>query len=65
MAAALQDACDGATPVLLRIEAQAGHGGADRVHSAVETWTDIYAFLFATLGMSAALVVRGVSNSPR
>jgi prolyl oligopeptidase len=52
MAAALQDAGDGETPALLRIEAHAGHGGADRVRSAVETWTDIYAFLFATLGMS-------------
>jgi prolyl oligopeptidase len=52
MAAALQDAGGGRTPVLLRIEANAGHGGADKVSSAVETWTDIYAFLFATLGVS-------------
>jgi prolyl oligopeptidase len=51
MAAALQEVCDGRTPVLLRIETHAGHEGADQIRSAVETWTDIYAFLFSTLGM--------------
>jgi prolyl oligopeptidase PreP (S9A serine peptidase family) len=54
MAAALQEVCDGSTPVLLRIETHAGHEGADQIRSAVETWTDIYAFLFSALGMSPA-----------
>jgi prolyl oligopeptidase len=52
MAAALQEVCNGQTPVLLRVETHAGHAGADQIRSAVETWTDIYAFLFSVLGMS-------------
>jgi hypothetical protein len=55
MAAALQDVCDGRTPVLLRIETHAGHEGADQIRSAVETWTDIYAFLFSALGISPSV----------
>ncbi len=52
MTAALQEACGGRAPVLLRIEPHAGHGGADRIRSVVETWTDVYAFLFGALGIS-------------
>jgi prolyl oligopeptidase len=52
MTAALQAAGTGG-PVLLRIEAHAGHGGADLVSSAVATYTDYYAFLFDQLKMSA------------
>ncbi len=51
MAAALQAA--GPQPVLLRIEANAGHGGADLVSSAVAESVDQYAFLFSRLGMRA------------
>ncbi len=51
MTAALQAATTGG-PVLLRIEAHAGHGGADLVRSTVETYTDYYAFLFDQLGMT-------------
>lgn len=54
MAAALQHATSGRVPVLLRIADHAGHGGAPRLDSAVETWTDIYAFLFDVLGMSVS-----------
>jgi prolyl oligopeptidase len=53
MTAALQAASTGG-PVLLRIEAHAGHGGADLVSSAVATYTDYYAFLFDQLKMSAS-----------
>ncbi len=35
---------------LLRIEANAGHGGADQVGKAIETNADMYAFLFQALG---------------
>jgi prolyl oligopeptidase len=50
MTAALQAASTGG-PVLLRIEAKAGHGGADLVSSAVAEAVDFYAFLFDQLGM--------------
>ena len=45
-AAALQAATTGG-PVLLRIERNAGHGGADMVKSAVESRADEYAFVLA------------------
>jgi prolyl oligopeptidase len=50
MTAALQ-AAGGDRPVLLRIEANAGHGGADLVSSAVAETVDAYSFLFDQLGM--------------
>jgi prolyl oligopeptidase len=43
----------GAPVALLRIEAHAGHGGADLVSEAVEASADQLAFLMATLGMDA------------
>ena len=51
MAAALQAASSGDGRVLLRIEANSGHGGADLVRSTVESYTDAYAFLFDQLGV--------------
>ena len=50
MTAALQAASAGG-PVLLRVETNAGHGGADLVSSAVAKAVDYYAFLFEQLGM--------------
>jgi prolyl oligopeptidase len=47
-AAALQEATSGG-PVLLRIERQAGHGGADLIRSTVELLADEYAFLLAQM----------------
>ncbi len=44
MTAALQAATAGDAPVLLRIEAEAGHGGADLIKQAVEQLADSYAF---------------------
>lgn len=41
----------GAAP-LLRIEKNAGHGGADKVAQAIDYSADMYAFLFDRLGMS-------------
>jgi hypothetical protein len=58
----MQDVCDGSTPVLLRIEAYAGHHGADQIRSAVGTWTDIYAFLFSALRMSPSSVQAGIGS---
>jgi prolyl oligopeptidase len=42
-----------AAPALLRIEANAGHGGADQVAKAIESSVDLYSFLFDVLGMQA------------
>jgi len=50
--AAVQNAGQGA-PVLLRIEANAGHGGADQVAKAIESSVDLYSFLFEVLGVQA------------
>jgi len=46
--AALQDASAGG-PVLLRIEKNAGHGGADMVKAYVEKMADVYAFALAQM----------------
>ena len=52
MAAALQAASGSGAPVLLRVEKNAGHGGADLVRQAVEQGADAYAFLMKELGMT-------------
>lgn len=49
--AAVQWATRGERPVLLRIERQAGHGGADLVRQQVEETADTFAFLMRELGM--------------
>ncbi len=48
--AAVQSAGAG-NVALLRIEANAGHKGADRVKQAIEANADLYAFFFQTLGV--------------
>jgi prolyl oligopeptidase len=50
LAAAIQDAQTADAPVLLRIERNAGHGGADMVKSQVERSVDQLSFLLAQLG---------------
>lgn len=52
MAAAVQHAVAGRVPVLLRIETEAGHGGADRTAQRVDEATDVWAFLMARLGVA-------------
>jgi prolyl oligopeptidase len=49
--AALQWATGGQSPVWLRIEQNAGHGGADVVKQQVEEWADTFAFVMAQLAM--------------
>ncbi|HUH05402.1 MAG TPA: prolyl oligopeptidase family serine peptidase [Kofleriaceae bacterium] len=48
--AAIRHATTSPHPVLLRIERNAGHGGADMVKQMVEQAADTYAFLFDQLG---------------
>ena len=43
-----------AAPALLRIEANAGHGGADQVAKAIDSSVDLYGFLFRVLGVQGA-----------
>jgi prolyl oligopeptidase len=50
--AALMQASSAGGPVLLRIERNAGHGGAGLVKSDVERFTDEYAFALAALGVN-------------
>jgi prolyl oligopeptidase len=52
MTAALQWATASDAPVWLRIQANAGHSGADMVKQRVEQNTDTYAFLMWQLGMN-------------
>jgi prolyl oligopeptidase len=54
MAARLQAAGAGPHPVWLRIEKNAGHGGADLIRQSVESSADAYAFLMHELGMTPA-----------
>ena len=51
--AAMQAVTPRQTPVLLRIERNAGHGGGDNVRQTVEQDVDTFAFLFAQLGVDA------------
>jgi prolyl oligopeptidase len=60
MTAALQAATTGGRQVLLRIERNAGHGGADMVKQAVELSADRYAFLMREVG----LVPRAEQGTP-
>jgi len=53
MTAALQAASSSGEPILLRIERQASHGGADLIRQTVEQSADTYAFLMHELGMPA------------
>jgi prolyl oligopeptidase len=50
MAAALQSATSSTNPILLRVEAQSGHGGGDQVKKTIEYGTDIWGFLIHELG---------------
>jgi hypothetical protein len=53
MAARLQAASSSRRPVLLRVEARAGHGQGKPLSKLLEEWTDVWAFLFGELGMEA------------
>jgi prolyl oligopeptidase len=53
MAARLQAATSSAHPVLLRIESRAGHGQGKPLSKALEEWADVWAFVFAELGLEA------------
>ncbi len=52
MTAALQAATTSGRSVLLRIERNAGHGGADMIKQAVELSADRYAFLMSEVGLT-------------
>ena len=51
MTALLQADNNGPNPILLRIEAKAGHGVGKPISKLVEEWTDIYSFLLWQLGI--------------
>ncbi|UQA57562.1 prolyl oligopeptidase family serine peptidase [Polyangium aurulentum] len=53
--AALQAAQAGKSPILMRVEKNAGHGGADLVKSRVEQWTDMLAFALGSVGAEPKL----------
>lgn len=49
--AALQHTQGGDAPVLLRLERNSGHGGADKIRSFVESDAETYAFLMHVFNM--------------
>ena len=49
MTAAIQDSTTSDKPVILRIEKNSGHGGADLTSQKIEQWADVYAFLLKVL----------------
>jgi prolyl oligopeptidase len=51
-AAALQDAQAGPSPVLIRIETKAGHGGGKPTSKIIQEQADIYAFLVKSLDVT-------------
>src|SRR5262249_30369000 len=51
MTARLQAASDGGAPILLRTSSPAGHGRGTALSERVAELTDVYAFLFAQLGV--------------
>jgi len=53
MAARLQAATSSDHPILLRLETRAGHGQGKPLSKTLEEWTDVWAFLFAELGLEA------------
>jgi prolyl oligopeptidase len=50
-AATLQEKQSGKSPVLIRIETKAGHGGGMPTSKRIEALTDLYAFAFKNLGI--------------
>jgi prolyl oligopeptidase len=52
MAARLQAASAGPAPILLRIEAEAGHGGGSDLDQVVAETTDEHAFMLDALGVA-------------
>ncbi len=50
-AAALQDAHEGANPVLIRVETKAGHGAGKPTAMIIEEASDRWAFMFWNMGM--------------
>lgn len=62
--ARVQHASAARGPALLRIERNAGHGGADQVSKAIESSADMYAFLQHELGMTPAPAPAAPAPSP-
>jgi prolyl oligopeptidase len=52
MAARLQAATSSAHPILLRLEARAGHGAGKPISKVLEELTDTWSFVFSELGVS-------------
>jgi prolyl oligopeptidase len=51
LAATLQAAQAGTNPILIRVDTKAGHGAGKPTAKVIEEQADLYAFLFATLGV--------------
>ncbi len=54
MVARLQAATSSDAPILLRTSANTGHGMGTPLNAQIEEWTDVFVFLFKTLGVTYA-----------
>jgi prolyl oligopeptidase len=54
LAARLQAATGGESPILIRIEVRAGHGAGKPTSKRIDEWTDLLSFLFWRLEMNGA-----------
>jgi len=63
--AAVQHATTSPRPVLLRVEANAGHAGGDQVKKAVDQLADEYAFLMRMLGLDPKAAVAPPPSAQR
>ena len=52
-AATLQDASNGKTPTLIRIDSKAGHGSGKPMSKVLEEQSDIYSFIMYNMGMNS------------
>jgi prolyl oligopeptidase len=55
---------EGASPVLFRLERNAGHGGADLVRQTVASNTDMWAFVASRLGVDVPAGLGGAGSAP-
>ena len=63
-AAALQAAQGGEAPILIRIDAQAGHGAGTPTSKRMDSAADLWAFLGAALGLEAAAPAEPAPAAP-
>jgi len=63
-AATMQAKDGGDNPILIRVETRAGHGGGKPVSKQIEELSDMYSFVFKTLGVKPESVWANLKEKP-